>query len=133
MTVPDLLKEEEKRRLAAVCQQEGGAHLSALADVTGPCRAMPVSRQSDSGVGRPSAVGIAVFFGRGGCQTQLMAKRGNVVAIDINPAFVDLANRIRNVVAHITTNGFGRPDSYSKGRKTRTNTTSAKAATDAAP
>ena len=36
-----------------------------------------------------------------GIYTQLMAKRGNVVAIDINPAFVDLANQMRNVVAHV--------------------------------
>lgn len=29
-----------------------------------------------------------------------MAKRGNV-AVDINPAFVDLANQMRNVIAHV--------------------------------
>ncbi len=36
-----------------------------------------------------------------GIYTQLMAKRGNVIAVDINPAFVDLANQMRNVVAHV--------------------------------
>jgi SAM-dependent methyltransferase len=36
-----------------------------------------------------------------GIYTQLMAKRGNVVAVDINPAFVDLANQMRNVIAHV--------------------------------
>ena len=44
-----------------------------------------------------------------GIYTQLMAKRGNVIAVDINPAFVDLANQMRNVVAHvadITTTSF---------------------------